>query len=52
LIDWCLTPTLAIFQIYRDVNKFYYQLRVKVEKLSFEYSYIVQVAVNFDNKYI
>ena len=24
LIDWCLTPTLAILQLYHDVNKFYY----------------------------
>ena len=24
LIDWCLTPTLAIFQLYRGANKFYY----------------------------
>jgi len=23
LIDWCLTPTLAGFQLYRGVNKFY-----------------------------
>ena len=23
-IDWCLTPTLAILQQYRGVNKFYY----------------------------
>jgi hypothetical protein len=23
-IDWCLTPTLAIFQLYRGVSKFYY----------------------------
>jgi hypothetical protein len=23
LIDWCLTPTLAIFKLYRGVNKFY-----------------------------
>ena len=22
-IDWCLTPTLAIFQLYRGVNTFY-----------------------------
>jgi hypothetical protein len=22
LIDWCLTPTLAIFQLYRGVSKF------------------------------
>jgi len=22
LIDWCLTPTLAVFQLYRGVNKF------------------------------
>jgi len=26
LIDWCLTPTLAIFQLYRGVNKFYVSL--------------------------
>jgi len=26
LIDWCFTPTLAIFQLYRDVIKnFYYK---------------------------
>jgi len=24
MIDWCLTPTLAIFQLYRGMNKFYY----------------------------
>jgi len=24
LIDLCLKPTLAIFQLYRDVNKLYY----------------------------
>ena len=24
LIDWCLMPTLAIFQLYRGMNKFYY----------------------------
>ena len=23
LIDWCLTPTLAVFQLYRGVNKFF-----------------------------
>ena len=23
LIDWCLTPTLAVFQLYRDVNRLY-----------------------------
>jgi hypothetical protein len=23
LIDWCLMPTLAVFQLYRGVNKFY-----------------------------
>jgi len=26
LIDWGLTPTLAIFQLYRVVNNFYYNL--------------------------
>jgi len=24
LIDWCFTTTLAIFQLYRGVIKFYY----------------------------
>jgi len=24
LIDWCLTLTLAVFQLYRGVNIFYY----------------------------
>jgi hypothetical protein len=24
MIDWCLTPTLAVFQLYRGINKFYY----------------------------
>jgi len=23
LIDWCLAPTLAVFQIHRGVNKLY-----------------------------
>ena len=23
MIDWCLMPTLAIFQLYHGVNKFY-----------------------------
>jgi len=23
LIDWCLPPTLTVFQLYRGVNKFY-----------------------------
>jgi len=23
LLDWCLTQTLAVFQLYRGVNKFY-----------------------------
>ena len=25
-IDWCLTPTLAVFQPYRAVNKYYINL--------------------------
>jgi len=25
-IDWCLTSTLAIFQLYRGVNKLYYNI--------------------------
>jgi len=24
LIDWCFTPTLAIFQLYRGLNNFFY----------------------------
>jgi hypothetical protein len=27
LIDWCLMPTLAVFQLYRGVNTFYINLR-------------------------
>jgi len=23
MIDWCFTPTVALFQLYRGVNKFY-----------------------------
>jgi len=23
LVDWCLTPTLAVFQLYHGVNKFH-----------------------------
>jgi hypothetical protein len=23
LIDWCLTPTLAVFQLYRGMNNFF-----------------------------
>ena len=26
LIDWCLTPTLEVFQLYHGMNKFYYIL--------------------------
>jgi hypothetical protein len=26
MINWCLTPTLAIFQLYPGVNKFYVNL--------------------------
>jgi hypothetical protein len=27
LIDWCLMPTLAVFQLYRGMKFFYYWLR-------------------------
>jgi len=27
LIDWCLTPTLAVFQLYRGMNKLYINIR-------------------------
>jgi hypothetical protein len=27
LIDWCLMPTLAIFQLYRGMNKFHVNLK-------------------------
>ena len=27
LIDWCLTPTVAVFQLYRGMNKFYINFR-------------------------
>ena len=26
LIDWCLTPTLAVFQLYSGVDKYYINL--------------------------
>jgi hypothetical protein len=28
LIDWCLAPLLAIFQLYRDMNKLYVNLDI------------------------
>jgi hypothetical protein len=27
LIDWCLTTNLAVFQLYRGINKYYINLR-------------------------
>jgi hypothetical protein len=27
LIDWCSTPTLAVFRLYRGMNKFYFNVR-------------------------
>ena len=30
LIDWCLTPTLSIFQLYHDANKFCYIMSWKL----------------------
>ena len=26
MIDWCLTPTLAVFQLYCGIMKFYKQI--------------------------
>jgi hypothetical protein len=26
MINWCLTPTLVVFQLYSGVKKLYYQL--------------------------
>jgi hypothetical protein len=31
LIDWCLTPTLAIFHLYRGVNKLYVQNKYDIQ---------------------
>jgi hypothetical protein len=41
LIDWCLTSTLAIFQLYRGEKTFYYNLELKLlvdEKLILQIS--------------
>jgi hypothetical protein len=32
LIDWCLTPTLAVLHLYRGVSKFYINLRLQIKK--------------------
>jgi hypothetical protein len=32
LIDWCLTPTLAVFWLYRGVNKFLHSFKYKCKK--------------------
>ena len=37
LIDWCLTSTLAIFQLYRGEKKFYYNLELKLGNLTTMY---------------
>ena len=37
LIDWCLTSTLAIFQLYRREKKFYYNLDLKLGNLTTMY---------------
>jgi len=29
LIDWCLTPTLTVFQLYRGVNTFYISINLR-----------------------
>jgi hypothetical protein len=31
LIDWCLMPILAVFQLYHGVNKFYIDSRQKTD---------------------
>jgi hypothetical protein len=48
LIDWCLTPTLVVFQLYRGVNKFfqnnfhfYHTLRLWFQQY---FSYIVEAS--------
>jgi len=28
MIDWCLTPTLAIFQLYHGVSEFFFKLSI------------------------
>jgi len=33
LIDWCLTPTLAVVQLYRGANKFYIFDNLNVNKI-------------------
>jgi hypothetical protein len=33
LIDWCLTPNLAVFQLYRGANTFYKLISLTTESL-------------------
>ena len=35
-IDWCLMPTLAIFQPYRGINKVYYYLKKNIGKTNIQ----------------
>jgi hypothetical protein len=36
LIDWCFTSTLAIFQLYRGVNKCYYYTYTAIQTLTLQ----------------
>jgi hypothetical protein len=37
LIDWCFTPTLAIFQLYRGMMKFYYDTYTPTSSLEIKH---------------
>ena len=37
LIDWCFMPTLAIFQLYRGVIKFYYYMYAPTRSLEIKH---------------
>jgi len=33
-IDWCLAPSLVVFQLYRDVNNLFFNLKIFIVKTS------------------
>ena len=47
LIDWCLMSTLVIFQLYRGVNKIYFQLKTLTRLLEIKHTCLyVKIAFN------
>jgi hypothetical protein len=47
LIDWCLAPTLAVYQLYRGVKIFYILLFFKI---FFMYTVIAQIRCSIQHR--